>query len=166
MESPARTAGSILLIEDDPADAARFVRIAERMACDVTTCDTPGDALLVLHNRTPDIVVIDLNIRDDDGARFLQGGLKVCAEVRRKTTYDGPIVFLTGMKDRELLKYCFELGGDDYILKSEPAEVLSQRLRFWFDPAKAAPNGLMARRNELLQGVLADIAAGRDPYSE
>lgn len=153
---------AILLVEDDPADSARFERIAGRAGASVSVCDSPGAALAALSAGLPDLVVIDLNINDDDGARLLQGGLKGCRDIRKKSLYGGPIVFLSGMRDRELLKYCFELGADDYVIKSESAAVLESRIRHWFDVERAAPNGLAVRRAELLRGVLVEIAQSRD----
>jgi len=110
-----------ILVVDDEESLTDLVSSALRFAgYDVTTESNGYDALRAIKHRTPDLVVLDVNMPEMDG-------FEVCRRLRRDGL-DIPVIFLTARDDIEDLRMGFRQGGDDYLTKPFSLEELGLRI--------------------------------------
>jgi two-component system, OmpR family, KDP operon response regulator KdpE len=110
----------VLLVDDEP-QILRFLRPAlEASGYDVLHAAAGREALRLIANSAPDIIVLDLGLPDMDGKEVL-------AEARKFTA--APILVLSA-RDREAEKIAaLDLGADDYVEKPFAIGELLARLR-------------------------------------
>ncbi len=102
----------IALIEDDP-DIAYTIRVNLRKEkrYHVEHFASGIAALSAIHERSFDLIVLDLNLPDIDG-------LALCRELRsQEDTRKIPIIMLTARVEERDKLLGFEIGADDYITK-------------------------------------------------
>ena len=98
----------ILVVDDEKpiSDIVKFNLTKE--GYEVFTAFDGEEALEMVDEVTPDLIILDLMLPKKDG-------LEVCRDVRKK--YDTPIIMVTA-KDSEIDKVLgLELGADDYVTK-------------------------------------------------
>jgi DNA-binding response OmpR family regulator len=110
---------TILIVEDDDD-----MREALRMHLEVlgyTVIDTPNgwDALTVLREKSPDLLLLDLSI---DGLN----GFKVLERLRRFSNI--PVIIVTVEEQDEDIMRGMKLGADDYLVKPIRSEQLQPRI--------------------------------------
>ena len=113
MDSPSR---KVLHVDDNP-NVRSFVEPVLRSAgFDYVAASDGHEALAKLESESPDIVVLDILLRDPDF-----GGLDVCKRIRESGS-TVPVIFLT-VKDRtedaSILTRAFTIGGTDFVSKRE-----------------------------------------------
>jgi two-component system KDP operon response regulator KdpE len=110
----------VLVVDDEP-QILRFLRPAlEASGYGVLHAQTGREALRLIANSAPDIVVLDLGLPDMDGKEVL-------AEARK--FYAAPILVLSA-RDREAEKIAaLDLGADDYVEKPFAIGEFLARLR-------------------------------------
>jgi len=87
----------------------------EQAGYQVRTAANAEDALSLVENSQPDLVLLDIALPGMDGLDALRG---------MKARYDLPVIFLTGRR-RELDEVLgLELGADDYITKPFDVDVV------------------------------------------
>jgi signal transduction histidine kinase len=124
MEAPLTY--KILLVEDNPADA-RLAReiLSEGQSYDfeITDATTLAQALLLLGQRSFDVVLLDLSLPDSLGI----DGVK-----RIRAQNDGvPIVVLTGLDDEEAAVRALQQGVQEYLVKGiESAPIMGRAIRY------------------------------------
>jgi two-component system KDP operon response regulator KdpE len=113
--------GLRVLVADDEPQILRFLRPAlEASGYAVLHAETGREALRLIANCAPDIVVLDLGLPDLDGKAVL-------AEARK--FFSGPILILSA-RDREAEKIAaLDLGADDYVEKPFAIGEFLARLR-------------------------------------
>ena len=62
----------ILVIDDDARDRGLLVAVLEERGYEVILADNGGAGLMLCHRRTPDAVVLDINMPGIDGRSLLQ----------------------------------------------------------------------------------------------
>ena len=62
----------ILVIDDDARDRGLLVTVLEERGYEVILADNGGTGLMLCHRRTPDAVVLDLNMPGIDGRTILR----------------------------------------------------------------------------------------------
>ncbi|MCW5872522.1 MAG: response regulator, partial [Candidatus Eremiobacteraeota bacterium] len=83
-----------------------------------------------LEEVNPDLLILDLEMPH-------VSGIELCKVVRSHPRYSSlPIVFLTGMREAEVVESLFRAGADDYVLKPVVGNELLRRIqdrlqRFW-----------------------------------
>ena len=109
------------LVVDDEPQILRFLRPAlEAAGYEVIHAAAGREALRLIANSAPDIVVLDLGLPDMDGKEVL-------AQARK--FYSAPILVLSA-RDREAEKIAaLDLGADDYVEKPFAIGELLARLR-------------------------------------
>lgn len=113
----------ILIIEDD-----QFLRefYEELLQSEGYVVDSAADGELAfqkLQNGGYDLVLLDIMLPKKDGVQILRG-LKETPPARA----NGPVVVLTNLGQDTIIKQCFELGANGYLIKSalNPDQVLTE----------------------------------------
>lgn len=111
---------SILIIEDEPELAKVLRAYLEKAGYSVLTAYRGDTGLSTWAHKTPDLVILDLNLPGMDG-------LDVAREIRRKS--DTPILMLTARVEETDQLVGLELGADDYVTKPFSPKVVVARVR-------------------------------------
>ncbi|MGM8213778.1 response regulator transcription factor [Virgibacillus sp. W0430] len=99
---------TILVVDDEEGIRVLIQLYLEKRGYNVLTAANGKDALHVVGVENPDLILLDIEMPKMDG-------FEVCQEIRKKKTV--PILFLSARRDVMDKIKCFELGGDDYIIK-------------------------------------------------
>jgi DNA-binding response OmpR family regulator len=115
---------AFILVVDDDADVVSLVqRELQRQGHEVVTARQGVQALRLMQERRPDLVVLDIVMPGTDG-------IEVCRQMRRNpATCRVPILFLTKKDTIEDRIEGFEAGGDDYLIKPFNLRELELRAR-------------------------------------
>jgi DNA-binding response OmpR family regulator len=109
-----------MIVDDEPAVLEIVKGYLERDGFDVVTCGTVADALVVLAQRTPDVLVLDVTLPDGNGFDILRAASKPGARV--------PTIMLSARGDEADRIVGLELGADDYVTKPFSPRELSARV--------------------------------------
>jgi signal transduction histidine kinase len=125
---------SILLIEDNPADA-RLIREMLRNAPDDTTCIGHADCLRLaipeIEAKAPDSILLDLGLPDSQGLETLLAVQKRFPEL--------PVVVLTGLNDQAFAGDAVRAGAQDYLVKGRfTAEILTRAVSYAIERERVA----------------------------
>ena len=119
-------ARQISIVEDDADIRANYVAALSRDGYSVSDYEDRASAIAAFRARLPDLVIIDVNLKDD-----VEGGFELCRELRALSD-DVPILFLTA-RDSELDAISgLRLGADDYLTKDISLPHLSARIAALF----------------------------------
>ena len=116
MTTPAR----ILLVDDEVSIQRAVGPLLRSRGYEVDIAPTGTDALRMLAERTPDLIVLDLGLPDLEGT-------EICRRVR--TTSKVPIVVLSARENEIDKVNALDLGADDYVTKPFGPEELLARIR-------------------------------------
>lgn len=109
---------TILVVDDDPHIRQLLVFALGKAGLDTVEAEDGEAALAMAEARTPDLVVLDINMPRMDG-------LEVCRRLR--ASGDVPILFLSSRDDEIDRVLGIELGADDYVTKPfSPREVVAR----------------------------------------
>jgi two-component system phosphate regulon response regulator PhoB len=109
----------VLIVDDDP-DILRLVTYnLAKAGYQTVTAATGRQALEIVHDRPPDLVILDLMLPDVDG-------MEVCRSLRSHDIPQRiPIIMLTARTEEIDRVIGFELGADDYVMKPfSPREIV------------------------------------------
>jgi DNA-binding response OmpR family regulator len=109
------TVATVLVVEDERDIRELLRRYLERAGHAVLTSGTGSEALLLLIDSAPDLLLLDLGLPDIDGFEVLQ----------RATEISIPVIALTARSSVEDRIRGLERGADDYVTKPfSPQEVV------------------------------------------
>ena len=109
----------VLVIEDDRDIREAVDRLLSTTGHDVRLCATALEGLRELASRRPDVVVLDLNLPDLDGASVLR---------RIRAASAVPVVVATARGAESEMIRLLRAGADDYVVKPYSAEQLEARI--------------------------------------
>ena len=117
MQAP-RTA---LLVEDDAQVAAALRSQLMRAGFVVHEAQSERDAVRCVEEVAPDVVILDLALRDGSGAA-------ACRRIRELASVgDVPLLLLSQQEDVSTRLALFELGADDIVARTcDPSELLAR----------------------------------------
>jgi DNA-binding NtrC family response regulator len=131
------TVASVLFVDDDAAFRRILAGELERQRFAVTTAGSGAEALGLLDQAAPDVVLLDLQLPD-------MSGLDVLKQVRDRRPLSDVIV-LTGHGTIDTAIESIRLGAFDYLSKPCPLDELEVRL------ARALERQALRRRASLLE---------------
>lgn len=113
----------ILVVEDEPAQLELLTYNLEKAGYNVLRAENGEDALLLVAEQAPDLILLDWMLPD-------LSGLKVCKAVKRnKDTCDIPIIMLTARGEEDDRIRGLDTGADDYVVKPYSIKELLARVR-------------------------------------
>jgi len=159
----------LLLLDDHILfrEGLRRLLLSESDFSTVAECGTPSEALEILAHSEVDLVLLDYDLEDDTGTRFLARALE--------SGYRGKVLMVTAGMSAPDMSACWKLGVSGIFLKhSSPASLL-EAIRIvagggeWTDPKLASSpervkefekpsSGLTPREQEVLRAVFEGLA--------
>ncbi len=101
----------ILIVDDEPQDAWAITRTLQKAGYEQIACvDSPRETLEILKDKHPDLILIDVVLKGDDG-------FDLCKELREKNHYQGLIIMITGHLDAIIADKARLSGADEIIEK-------------------------------------------------
>ena len=119
-QEEAEEAVRVLAVDDDP-QALRFVRdvLVQSGYAPLVTGD-PQEALRLMEEERPGLVLLDLMLPDADGVELMQAILDID---------DVPVIFISAYGREDLVARAFDLGAADYVVKPFSPTELAARIR-------------------------------------
>jgi putative two-component system response regulator len=118
-----RTAGKILVVDDESANVEVFSRLMTRLGYEVLTASNGEMALELVARDRPDLVLLDVNMPGIDG-------FEVCRRLKEAPgTRLIPVVLITALTASEDRIRGIEAGADDFLAKPPVVAELEARVR-------------------------------------
>ena len=114
------TRGRILLVDDETSIQRAVAPLLRSRGYEVEIAGTGAEALRVVSDRAPDLIVLDLGLPDIEGT-------EVCRRIRE--TVKTPIIVLSARGAEADKVHALDLGADDYVTKPFGPEELLARIR-------------------------------------
>ena len=117
----SKNVASVLIVDDDPALGQMVAEYLQRNDITVEVAQTRATALEMNERLEPDLIILDLKLRQEDGYDVLRE-LRLVGDV--------PIIIVTGHRLEEIDRVVgLELGADDYMAKPFGMRELLARIR-------------------------------------
>jgi signal transduction histidine kinase len=135
----------VLLIEDNMGDARLLELMLEEAntsSYDVAHATRLGDALALLQDGRPDVMLLDLGLPDAQGLDTVRRARAVAGEV--------PLIVLTGVDDEAMAVQALQEGAQDYLAKGRIAsESLTRAIRYAMQRHRMQTEADLARQRQL-----------------
>lgn len=119
------TQSTILLVEDDPFLREAFRILLEEAGYGVREAGNAAQALELVRDNPPSLVLLDLGLPD-------RSGLDILPDLTTNTTGESgdtiPIVALTGRAGADERRRCLDAGCRDYLVKPVDPSTLLRRI--------------------------------------
>ena len=110
----------VLAVDDDP-QALRYVRDAlSEAGYGVTVTSDPEEALRLMAEDRPHVVLLDLVLPDTDGIELMRDILNIA---------NVPVIFLSGYGRDQVIARAFDMGAEDYLVKPFSSTELLARIQ-------------------------------------
>lgn len=114
---------SVLVVEDEPAQREVLAYNLEAEGFDVAKAENGEEALLLVEESTPDIIVLDWMLPN-------VSGIEICRRLKsRSDTRSIPIIMLSARAEEVDRVRGLETGADDYVVKPYSVVELMARVR-------------------------------------
>ena len=138
----------ILIVEDEEALCDLLSYNLEKEGFDIAICMDGDDALIMVEEEHPDLVLLDWMLPN-------VSGIEICRQLRaRVETKEVPVIMLTARGEEDDRVRGLDLGADDYLTKPFSMTELVARM-----------NAILRRTNPMVAGDVAtfhDISLERD----
>lgn len=140
----------IFAVDDDNEVLDTLGRVLKLEAYDVTLLSSGHQALAMLEQKTPDLLILDIIMPELDG-------ITICRRLRQDSRFISlPVLFLTAKGGTEDIVAGLDAGADDYVIK--PFELAELRARI----AALLRRGARDKNNSVLH--LNDLELDSDTY--
>ena len=156
----------LILLADDSALIHRHtVPILEEAGYDVVSAFDGAEALDVIDERKPDLVITDVEMPKLDGYAVCKALKERCAAGALQPT---PVIICSALGEAADLERGFDAGADDYLVKPASPDELTSRIRsllstFGLDPGQRE-RILVADDSPAIRHLIAD-ALGRQGFA-
>jgi class 3 adenylate cyclase/CheY-like chemotaxis protein len=157
MTSVEAAATRVLVVDDQPANVRLLEAILMPRGYDVPTASSGEEALKLVAEAPPDLVLLDIVMPGIDG-------YEVCRRIREETaTAYLPVVMITASGDEQKVR-ALEAGADDFLTKPiDQSELLARvaslaRIKRYQDTIKRQSAELAAWNSELESRVEAQVS--------
>ncbi|SDN33197.1 two-component system, OmpR family, phosphate regulon response regulator PhoB [Lutimaribacter pacificus] len=135
---------TVLLVEDEPAQREVLAYNLEAEGFRVTSADNGEDALMLVDEEHPDIIVLDWMMPN-------LSGIEVCRRLKlRPETRSVPIIMLSARSDEVDRVRGLETGADDYVVKPYSIVELMARVRAQLRRTRPAAAGLRLEYEDIV----------------
>jgi len=110
----------ILLVDDEERFRTTLGKMLRAQGLEVTVLGSGREALAELHQKTYDVMVLDVRMPDMDGIATLTEIKKIAPQIE--------VIILTGHASMDAAVEIMRLGGYDYLLKPCPVEDLLAKI--------------------------------------
>ena len=122
MSAAGKCMSAVLVVDDDPVTRRLIRATLAPVGFEVIEAGDGEQALAVLRERLPDLVLMDVSMPVMDG-------FSACAELRKLPRGDRvPVVMITGLDDVQSIERAFEVGATDFITKPINWPILAHRV--------------------------------------
>lgn len=126
---------TVLIVEDEPAQQAVLSYNLKAEGFDVLEADNGDDALILVYENMPDVIVLDWMLPRTSG-------IEVCRRLKQKPeTRAIPIIMLSARAEEVDRVRGLETGADDYVVKPYSVVELMARIRSQLRRTRAAAIG-------------------------
>jgi two-component system phosphate regulon response regulator PhoB len=134
---------TILLVEDEPAQREVLSYNLEAEGFEVQSADNGEDALLLIEESPPDLILLDWMMPH-------VSGIEVCRRLKlRPETRGIPIIMLSARSEEVDKVRGLETGADDYVIKPYSVVELMARLRAQLRRVRPASAGLVLQWGDI-----------------
>jgi signal transduction histidine kinase len=134
----------ILIVDDVPENLQVLAGYLSEMDFEVMPASNGPRALALIHNRPPDLILLDISMPEMDG-------LEVCRRIKTDSQVAHiPVIFLTARTESTDIVEGFEAGAVDYITKPFKAAELKARVQTQLE-VKASRDLLQSLNQQLLR---------------
>jgi len=146
----------VLVVEDEPAQRDVLAYNIEAQGYSVLTAASGNEALLIVAEQSPDLVVLDWMIPEGSG-------IEVCRQIKTaKKTREIPVIMLSARTEAADRVRGLETGADDYVVKPYALAELLARIRLQLRRTHPASLGDLVR----FEDIVLDAARHRVHRSE
>ena len=131
MLDKAKSRGSILIVDDEPAVAEMLRDIFLTQGYVVDGASNGGDAVMLASLSRPDAVILDIKLPDTTGAEVLAKLQDLDDSI--------PVVMLSGSDDEDMARALLKSGAMDYIRKPFQFDQLLQAVSLAVEVGKGRP---------------------------
>ena len=115
------TEARLVVVDDEPSIRDLLVASLHFAGFEVTTAASGSEAIEVIEQNKPDLIVLDVMLPDIDG-------FTVTSRIRQEGI-DAPVLFLTARDDTQDKVMGLTVGGDDYVTKPFSLEEVVARIK-------------------------------------
>ncbi|MDB6023129.1 MAG: response regulator receiver sensor signal transduction histidine kinase [Pedosphaera sp.] len=113
----------LLVVDPSESEVKALASMLGKIGFEILPALTGAQGIQMLHQRRPDLILLDLHLPDMDG-------FELCRRVQENPQWaEIPIIFLSADKDKNLVARALESGGVDYIAKPFHKQELLSRVR-------------------------------------
>lgn len=133
----------VLLVEDEPAQREVLAYNLESEGYAVSRAENGEEALLLVQEITPDLVILDWMMP-------LMSGIEVCRQLKtRSETRHIPVIMLSARSEEVDTVRGLETGADDYVVKPYSLRELMARVRTQLRRSRPAASGALLSYNDI-----------------
>jgi len=140
---PKPESATVMIVEDDNAVSEMIAFTLSRAGMRTMQASDADGALNCLESHSPNIVILDWKLENDNAKDDLDG-IDVLRYIRRHhRTRDLPVLMLTGKTDEPARLAAFRSGADDFVCKPFFREELLMRVEAIL--RRSQPNGALTK---------------------
>jgi len=114
----------VLLVDDDEVNLLLTAIALRERGFDITEATGGAEALKVIGEWSPDVIVLDAMMPELDG-------FETCQRLREMPGFEStPVLMLTGLDDDASITRAYQVGATDFFVKSTQWSLLAGRLRY------------------------------------